>query len=233
MITDVTIPRVDFSKAWHALEALERASSRDRLCGVIAQLTQAVGMRHFLLLHLHGNDPDAVNCLDNLAWLPPLHSSAGRALVEASLARGLIPEIVADTGLSGIQHAIAASHQLGMASYVLLLGQDERIQVEDELQLLGVASLAAGHIATALAALLKRESTLSERELECLQLFGGGHTAKATGRHLGISPRTVEEYLARCRFRLGVETTIAAFAEAIRRGWMTYSEIDAASARVS
>ncbi|MDR3443047.1 MAG: LuxR C-terminal-related transcriptional regulator [Legionella sp.] len=54
---------------------------------------------------------------------------------------------------------------------------------------------------------LKSTTTyLSKRELECLHLTIKGYTAKRIGRELGISHRTVEEYLVNIRIKIGASS---------------------------
>ncbi|CDZ76420.1 response regulator FixJ [Legionella massiliensis] len=47
---------------------------------------------------------------------------------------------------------------------------------------------------------------LSKREMDCLQLTIKGYTAKRIGRELGISHRTVEEYLVNLRMKMGASS---------------------------
>lgn len=51
---------------------------------------------------------------------------------------------------------------------------------------------------------------LTDRECDCLQAVGRCGTSKYAARDLGLSPRTVEVYLARAREKMNViHTTIA------------------------
>lgn len=54
--------------------------------------------------------------------------------------------------------------------------------------------------------LKKTKTYLSKRELECLQLTIKGFTAKRIARELGISYRTVEEYIANIRIKMGASS---------------------------
>lgn len=47
---------------------------------------------------------------------------------------------------------------------------------------------------------------LSKREMECLRFAVRGHTAKRTAQILGISYRTVEEYLDNIKYKLGAKS---------------------------
>jgi DNA-binding CsgD family transcriptional regulator len=48
--------------------------------------------------------------------------------------------------------------------------------------------------------------TLSKREMECLRLTIKGYTAKRIAKVLGISHRTVEEYITNIRLKVGVNS---------------------------
>ena len=54
--------------------------------------------------------------------------------------------------------------------------------------------------------LINNKTYLSKRELECLHLTIKGYTAKRIGRELGISHRTVEEYLLNIRIKTGASS---------------------------
>lgn len=123
--------------------------------------------------------------------------------------------------------------QEGTSTCVLLIGRDSPIDADAVTELLGVASLASSYGAAALVQVLKAECPLTARELECLVFAAAGCSAKETSLHIQVSPRTVEEYLARCKERMGVRSTLAATATALRRGWISYGEIDAASEMIS
>jgi predicted ATPase/DNA-binding CsgD family transcriptional regulator/transcriptional regulator with XRE-family HTH domain len=64
------------------------------------------------------------------------------------------------------------------------------------------------------------ESLLSERELEVLRLVAEGLTSKAIGRHLFLSPSTVNYHLSSIFRKLGAETRAQAVAMAARRGFL-------------
>jgi len=60
--------------------------------------------------------------------------------------------------------------------------------------------------------------TLSPRQVACLRLVAGGKTTLEIGAELGISNRTVEQYVAEACARLGVRTRIEAIVKTIRLG---------------
>jgi two-component system, LuxR family, response regulator FixJ len=49
---------------------------------------------------------------------------------------------------------------------------------------------------------------LTPREYQVLELIAGGASSKEAGRHLGISPRTIEVHRARVMEKLGAKNTI-------------------------
>jgi DNA-binding CsgD family transcriptional regulator len=60
--------------------------------------------------------------------------------------------------------------------------------------------------------------TLSRRQSECLYWVQEGKSAADIGLILGLSPRTVEEYLAKACDKLGVRTRVQAVVRAYRLG---------------
>lgn len=60
--------------------------------------------------------------------------------------------------------------------------------------------------------------TLSEREIECLQLVGDGLKSEAIGASLGLSVHTVNAYLGSATTKLDAVNRIQAIAKAIRLG---------------
>ena len=62
---------------------------------------------------------------------------------------------------------------------------------------------------------------LSAREREVLSLVSQGHTNKAIGSALLISPRTVQGHLAKIFDKLGAESRTQAVMRAISLGWLT------------
>ena len=61
---------------------------------------------------------------------------------------------------------------------------------------------------------------LSERERAILRLAGEGHSNKAIGRTLSLSPGTVRNYLAEAASKLGASSRIEASRIARENGWM-------------
>jgi LuxR family quorum-sensing system transcriptional regulator CciR len=64
----------------------------------------------------------------------------------------------------------------------------------------------------------ERQVTLSRRQTECLYWVQEGKSAVDIGLILGLSPRTVEEYLAKACDKLEVRTRVQAVVRAHRLG---------------
>lgn len=60
----------------------------------------------------------------------------------------------------------------------------------------------------------------SRRQREALQLRADGCTHKQTAHRMGISERTLDDYLEIARHKLQAETTTEAVAIAIRNGYI-------------
>jgi LuxR family quorum-sensing system transcriptional regulator CciR len=60
--------------------------------------------------------------------------------------------------------------------------------------------------------------SLSERQLECLKLTASGRSSPEIARALGISPRTVDQYITDACRRLGVRTRVQAVVVALKAG---------------
>ena len=64
----------------------------------------------------------------------------------------------------------------------------------------------------------KRQTDLTERELEVLNCVARGDTSKQVAIHLGITERTVKAHLTSIYQKLGVDSRAAAVAEAMKLG---------------
>lgn len=69
----------------------------------------------------------------------------------------------------------------------------------------------------------RRVHTLSTREQEVLALVAKGLPGKQVARHLGISPKTVEQHKTRIFAKLGVRNQAAAVALTVARGVISWS----------
>jgi DNA-binding CsgD family transcriptional regulator len=63
--------------------------------------------------------------------------------------------------------------------------------------------------------------SLSERQIDCLKLVAAGQSSPEIARALGLSPRTVDQYIADACARLAVRTRVQAVVVAIRLGLIT------------
>jgi DNA-binding CsgD family transcriptional regulator len=216
-----------------ALEAIASATSGAEMCAAVACLATALGMNRFMLLHLHGTGQDVIGVHDNLGRSPSLDEPWAKQFVARALASNRIPQLEELVDIPELRHAVSAMWQNGLTTTILVIGRESELQNDAALELMGMASLASNYASGALVAIQRAESPLPSRELECLVYAAAGCSAKETSRLLQLSPRTVEEYLLRCRERLGVPTTLAALATAVRRGWITFEEIDATRQHVS
>lgn len=63
-----------------------------------------------------------------------------------------------------------------------------------------------------------RQSPLTQREAEVLQLLADGLTTQATATQLFLSPATVRSYVENAMFKLGTNSRTAAVASAMRDG---------------
>lgn len=55
-------------------------------------------------------------------------------------------------------------------------------------------------------------SSLTHRQVQCLQLAADGLSSPAIGRQLGLSPRTVDDHIAAACRQFGVRTRVQAVA---------------------
>lgn len=67
---------------------------------------------------------------------------------------------------------------------------------------------------------------LTERELGILRLAAKGLQNKAIAQQVSISPRTVQQHLARIFDKLGVASRTEAVVIGLKRGWLRLEEID-------
>lgn len=82
----------------------------------------------------------------------------------------------------------------------------------------GIARKLMDHIAGQHMA--PKYESLTERELEVLQLTAQGYTNKAIGLQLGISDRTVQGHLAKIYGKLDVNSRTEAVMRAVSLGWL-------------
>lgn len=217
-----------------ALDALGSAASHIELCAAMEQLGVALCLPHFVLLHLHGPHNEVAAVLHNLPGKSKALSVATHKAVMQALSDSSIPHILAGKlSITELEHSIAAKWTSGNTTCMIVMGRPTAWEAAATTDLLGIMSLASSYVIDTLASTLKAECPFTPRELECLAFAAAGSSAKETSLHLGLSPRTVEEYLSRCKERLGIRSTLAAAATAVRRGWISYEEINAASQAIN
>lgn len=154
----------------------------------IDELLQFVPSRGFILIHDQGEGIfELIQKLERETWLPVIGYSD-----EPDTAR------------------IVRAMQSGVASYVTYpLKATEFRREYDKIKSAFATKFAKQQRSTAARKMLE---TLSNREREILACMLDHGTSKAIGRHLGISPRTVEAHRASLMARLEVRTA----AQAIR-----------------
>lgn len=69
----------------------------------------------------------------------------------------------------------------------------------------------------------KKDARLSPRQLECLRLAAEGRTSVEIANILGLSSRTVDQYVAEACERLNVRNRIQAVAKALSLGLISHS----------
>lgn len=103
-----------------------------------------------------------------------------------------------------------ANQIIGILGCSIVLGRHSLANSLSEIRKLGVLDnsnhASSNHASFNLNNLKINNIHLSHRELECLHLTVRGFTAKRVARHLGISYRTVEEYLNNIRLKAGVSS---------------------------
>lgn len=70
---------------------------------------------------------------------------------------------------------------------------------------------------------------LTPRDIECLRWVARGKSSHDIGKILGLSPRTVDDYLLKACAKLGVRGRIQAVFRAVALGILPPSVLDAAS----
>jgi two-component system, NarL family, response regulator LiaR len=141
-------------------------------------------------------------------------------------------------GFPGVRVLILTAHdddpyirallQAGADGYVLKTSTSEELvkAVRDVHQ--GLTALSPA-VATAVVRQMSHEppqgaadqaETLTEREIDVLQLAAQGMTNREIGQELGISHRTVQGHLANVYEKLNVGSRTEAVTEALKRGWI-------------
>lgn len=220
----------------NALGALEAAARPDEINEGASALTIALGMERYVLMSIRGA---TVTSLYHNA--PPELSDEVTDLRTISVdpirvrARETTIPVIWQSGSGGAwrdQHA-ALGYRSGIAAASWDADGSGRIimfscsaecipdgQVDGLMRYSLVAATAAALSLQRIAVSQQGNCPLTERELECLLYVAAGIPAKKIARALGISVRTVTQYLERVRAKLQVKNSNAAAILAIRNGWL-------------
>ena len=228
-----TVSNTDHATISHdaVMPALAQLGGAQTLIEVSAALEtfgQALGLPHCLMLHLGGGAQALRNAAHNLSEPVDPAALINHDVTAALLERPLPVLLEGQLKLRALQAGVAVAARHGNTTCVLYLGCGAAGLVPALLaEQMGLACMAASHLADSLHRLALADCPLTVRELECLCFAAAGASTKETARELNISHRTVEEYIARCRKRLGAESTMAAAVQAVRQGWISDAEIEA------
>lgn len=211
------------------LQALNDPTSAESFADALARLCKEAGMTRYLVVRLRGTELDDVaqvfhNAPDSQVMAGMRHWSLVRML---DLMRVAGPPVVFGQGAApapevpGYASGVAAiARELRGACIVYFASTAPSVPAAQCLALTRSALLAAHHCLAGLAKLHATACPLSERELQCLQLFVEEKSSREIGQALGISARTAEHYLESARTRFGVDSTLAAACYAIKQGWI-------------
>jgi DNA-binding NarL/FixJ family response regulator len=161
--------------------------------------------------------PGALQGLD-VARAVRAESTAGRLLV---LTGRSDEEAVFDAikaGADGFLEKTAGVRFI--ADALLRVGAGERVFTPEQ-ERIAVAEL--GRLARQARESSGIRSSLTDRELEILELVSGGLTVKQVASRLGLSPRTVETHIAKLYRKLGVRNRVQAVSKAAALGLVELS----------
>jgi DNA-binding NarL/FixJ family response regulator len=102
-----------------------------------------------------------------------------------------------------------------IADALLRIGAGERVFTPEQ-ERIAVAEL--GRLARQARESSGVRATLTERELEILELVSRGLTVKQVATRLGLSPRTIETHIAKLYRKLGVRNRVQAVSKAAALG---------------
>jgi len=230
-VRNTYVAEIDFGQALTAVTAIDSANTVAACGQHLAELGECIGLPTFLLLYLGGAKAQLRRISHNVPGAVDADLILGHPQVAELLERSL--PVVIDgcgpaLGPAELTFAVAVVVPRSAMRCVMVFGRPAcALSPALVPHQLGLATMAAQHLVDVLPSMSEFDCPLSARELECLCLTAAGSPARETARRLGISHRTVELYNARCRLRLGVETTLAAAVSAIRQGWLTHDQIEA------
>lgn len=197
----------------------------------------SLGFPTYLMLSLFGVDQRLVDVSHNLAEAVDTKLILAHSRIAGMLNRHTAVVFDGDAEclrLPNVSSAVAVVMPKGTAICALIFGHaGSSLDVMSLSSQLGLATMAASHLLEGLQRFGALACPLSPREIECLCFAAAGVPAKDTARWLEISRRTVEEYLVRCRKRLGAKSAQAAAVIAVRSGWLTHEAIEAVQEKVN
>ena len=217
----------DYVVAGAAMESVGTASTLSELNDSLSRFCSAAGLDLFLLVHTQGPSRTVANVVHNLA-----NDEAATFAVQhpttVSIVGSSMPVLLTGSlRASGLIHGVAAGAPHGdSVACAALLGGPRPLAQDEVANLLGYAVMLASHAIAACLRITKDACPFTDRELDCLRLVAAGASYRDAARVLGVSHRTVEEHLVRCRTRLGFPTAIAAMTAAVRGGWISPAEVE-------
>lgn len=227
-VSNTDLATVDHDAVMLALDQLGSAQSLLEISEGLQSYGQALGLPNYLLLHLGGRDQTLRDVVHNLPGVFDPAQILNHDVTGALLVRPLPIVLDGQLDVCDLRAGIAVVGQHGNTACVLYLGRDADAIDEALLsEQMGLACMAVSHVTDGLHRIAQADCPLTVRELECLLYAAAGASTKETARELSISHRTVEEYIARCRKRLGAESTMAAAVQAVRQGWISDASIEA------
>lgn len=219
--------QIDYESAAEVLDYFSTATTTDVLASQLHRFGQSIGLPVFVARAIRLADRDGLHASFHLGM--PIEQSELDELF-FGLESSHIPVIRTCQALGS--QAIACSSPHGSGVFLLAMA-GPTLQDVNLVELMGLCSMASARCAEAALKIDRAGCPFSPRELDCLRLAATGASSKTTARELGISHRTVEEYLLRCRKTVAAESTLAVTAVALRRGWITYDEIDSRHTQLS
>lgn len=238
---------VQEAPALHEFKAIDDAfagvQSYEDLHAPMAVLAATAGMTHYAALRVRG--ATFMTLLQQVHNAPESHIEQARDLaywraspLVSRLISGTPPcaydgstDQAAPADIPGFKYGVAASCiELHGACLLFLARDSHAITASETMQTHMVSMLGATRMHDALSRLNADGCQLSSRQLDCLRHAMAGHTAAETARALGLSARTVEQYLERARGHLGAPNSLAAAVRAIDQGWITPAEVYALTA---
>lgn len=216
----------DLALACEAIARFPSAISLPDLSECASQMSDALGLPLHIMLHFSGAAARLRNAVHNGAADLELSELVCDPRVVDALASP-IPRFVPD-GLAPFVSGpcIVVAGRYANTGCVVILGGRADLTQDEAVALAGAAVMAANGAAASMRSMVAADCPLTARELECLSFVAAGAGYREVGQELGISPRTVEKHVERCRQRLGVDTSLAAALAAVRAGWISDAELE-------